>query len=310
MAQSLNLILIHAHGWQAAEDFEAIRAYVEDMAPDIEVFIVPIDSRSSLTRKKSAQRPTLVFSPLALREFQPVRGKVYAGRAMSKLIEMQRLQAGGLRVPAFEELRPDTALDPATYGPHVIVKPAYELASWGKNIRLFKREDVRYRAPADYPEGHHGRKGPMIAQRFIDCGRTMNCRVLTFFGVPIFSYCRRSTKPLDLGNLSQPFRQRDFMPAAPNIEIHVTRDPDILALAASAYQALPEIPLQACDILRAKDDRLYILEVNPGGGTWMFSSKAAPAYKKALGVDDLTTEFDAFETCARILVERTRAEAI
>jgi hypothetical protein len=205
---------------------------------------------------------------------------------------------------------PDTALDPATYGPHVIVKPAYELASWGKNIRLFKREDVRYRAPADYPEGHHGRKGPMIAQRFIDCGRTMNCRVLTFFGVPIFSYCRRSTKPLDLGNLSQPFRQRDFMPAAPNIEIHVTRDPDILALAASAYQALPEIPLQACDILRAKDDRLYILEVNPGGGTWMFSSKAAPAYKKALGVDDLTTEFDAFETCARILVERTRAEAI
>jgi hypothetical protein len=42
----------------------------------------------------------------------------------------------------------------------------------------------------------------------------------------------------------------------------------------------------------------------------MFSSKFASAYKDMLGVDDLTTEFDAFETCARLLVERTRSEAV
>ena len=29
-----------------------------------------------------------------------------------------------------------------------------------------------------------------------------------------------------------------------------------------------------------------------------------------LSVDDLTTEFDALETCARLLVERTRNEAV
>ena len=55
--------------------------------------------------------------------------------------------------------------------------------------------------------------------------------------------------------------------------------------------------------------RLYLLEVNPGGGTWMFSSESCGSYKESLGISDLAAEFDAFRTIARVLVERTRAEA-
>ena len=53
-----------------------------------------------------------------------------------------------------------------------------------------------------------------------------------------------------------------------------------------------------------------MLEVNPGGGTWMFSSSGAHAYKEVLGIDDLSVEFDAFRVIAQALVERTRAEAV
>jgi hypothetical protein len=149
----------------------------------------------------------------------------------------------------------------------------------------------------------------MIVQRYVDCGYPMTCRILTFFGAPIFSYYRESIHPFDAETATGPFKQEDFI-ALNDVKIHATHDPAILALARAAYEAMPDIALQACDILKDKGGELHLLEINPGGGTWMFSSRFADAYKANLRVDDLTTEFDAFETCARILVERTRAEAI
>jgi hypothetical protein len=306
---SRNLVLVHTEGWQDVADFHAIKAHVERMAPDIEVFIASNTTRSSLTRKKAASRPSLVFSPVRLLSFRPDRGKVYAGQPMSKLTEMRRLAAAGMPVPAFEEIRPETILSPDVYGRYAIVKPAFELASWGQGVELRRTETVRYRAPSDFPAGHPGRQGPMVAQKFIDCGYAMTCRVLTFFGAPLFTYCRESTKPLTLDACREPYDQADFMPAPPHAKSYVTHDPAMLAFAAAAYAAMPDVALQACDILREKTGGLYLLEINPGGGTWMFSSASAASYKTKLGIDDLAAEFDAFRTCARLLIERTRAEA-
>jgi hypothetical protein len=88
-------------------------------------------------------------------------------------------------------------------------------------------------------------------------------------------------------------------------------DADILELARRTYSALPEIPLQGVDIIReAKSGKLYVLEANPGGNTWIFSKGEMTArLKKSLGVECLTDQFDAFRTAAKVLVERTRAEA-
>src|SRR5262245_14643616 len=79
-----HLLLIHQPGAQAKSDFEAIAALVRERAPDIEVFIASNETPSSVTRRQAARRPTLAFTPLYLRHFIPNRGKVYAGRPMTK----------------------------------------------------------------------------------------------------------------------------------------------------------------------------------------------------------------------------------
>jgi len=222
---------------------------------------------------------------------------------------MKALVAGGVRVPKFEEITPDTVLSEHDYGRYVVVKPSHPLASWGAGIELVRTNEVKYRSPSTYPVGHPGRLAPMFAQKFIDCGRAMTCRVLTFFGKPIFTYCRESTRELQLEKKQGAFEIRDFMPTAPNSVAYVARATDLFAFAETAFRAVPHVALQGCDILRARDGELYMLEINPGGGTWMFSNVNAHGYKQRLNVNDLQDEFDAFRTCAKLLIERTRAEA-
>jgi len=310
MDERRSLILVHSPGWQDRADFEDIAARIEKMAPDIDVFIADNTSVCSVTRKRAARQPTLVFSPIRLLTFRALRGKVYQGQVMTKLTEMERLQKAGLPVPAFEVIRPGCSLSPEQFGPYTIIKPSYELSSWGDGISLERTEDVRYRDPAEFPDGHPGRMGPMIAQRYIDCGQPMTCRVLTLFGEPIFTYLREAVNAPVLDQLSPPYQRTAFLPIDQELKISSTRDEDFLELARNAYQAIPEAALQACDILRDRNGELYLLEVNPGGGTWMFSSPYASAYRQALGTDDLTAEFDAFSVCARVLIEKTRQEAI
>jgi hypothetical protein len=305
-----NLILVHSRDWQNVADFNLIKTYVDALAPDIETFVASNDIPSSATRQRAARRPTLIFSPITLLQFKPKRGKLYIGQPMSKIDEMRRLVAGGMPVPEFEVIEPGTCLSRDRYGPLVVLKPSHSHASWGQGIELWRTDRVRFRVPAEFPEWHPGRKAPMIAQRFIDSGYPMSCRVLTIFGEPILTYCRQSTKPLLLPPDKDFFEQHEYMPAPPHRTAFITRDADILALAAAAYRAMPEVALQACDIVREKaTGRPYLLEINPGGGTWMFSSAASAGYREGLGISDLTAEFDSFRTIARVLADRTRAEA-
>ena len=69
--------------------------------------------------------------------------------------------------------------------------------------------------------------------------------------------------------------------------------------------------MQGIDIIReAGSGKLYLLEANPGGNTWIFSKgDLTTRLKTALGVERLTDQFDAFRTAAKVLIERTRAEA-
>src|ERR1700726_4963108 len=86
-----NLVLVHSNRWQDRADFETIKGHVEALAPDIAGFIASNDIPSSITRKRAASRPTLIFSPIRLLSFKPARGKLYAGTPMSKIDEMRRL---------------------------------------------------------------------------------------------------------------------------------------------------------------------------------------------------------------------------
>src|SRR5450631_2836294 len=81
---SRNLVLVHEPGVLDWADLDAIARDVHALAPDIEVFVASNDVRSSTTRKLAAGRPTLIYSPTVLRQFQPSRGKVYAGALITK----------------------------------------------------------------------------------------------------------------------------------------------------------------------------------------------------------------------------------
>src|SRR5215207_2088112 len=96
-----HLLLVHQPDAQDRKDFEQIAAIVGREAPDIAVFIASNDIPSAVTRKQAAKRPTLVFSPLYLRNFEPARGKVYSGQLLTKQEQMDRFVAAGLPVPPF-----------------------------------------------------------------------------------------------------------------------------------------------------------------------------------------------------------------
>ena len=308
-AKAYSLVLVYTAGLMDPRDFDRIGRLVEDIDPRIEAYAVENTSRSSVTRKRAARLPSLIVSPLRLLAFQPERGKIYCGRPMSKIAEMEQLAAAGLPVPHFCVLTPQTPLDTSAFGEFTIVKPSYELSSFGAGVELFRTQNVRFRPPEAFPADHPGRRAPMIAQRFVDCGRPMTCRVLTFFGKPILTYVRESNREFDVSG-NGPFSTADFMPAPPDYRVYSTHDPDILSLAGQAFEAFPDIPLQACDILRDKDGKLYILEINPGGATWMLSNQNAEGYRRMLGISDLSETFDAFNTCARELAARTPLEAV
>ena len=87
-------------------------------------------------------------------------------------------------------------------------------------------------------------------------------------------------------------------------------DSDVLELGQAAWRAIPEVAFHACDFVRdVHTGSLYILEINPGGNTWIFSRQNTPKVIEELGGYDLKQQFNAFETIADLLIERTRLEA-
>jgi hypothetical protein len=315
MTVERHLVLVHTGGYQDIRDFQEIARKAQELAPDIEVFVASNDIPSSVTRRHAGKRPTLVFSPGNLIEFRPLRGKIYAGSPIPKLEQVARFKGAGLPVPASAEITPDIVLPEAVFGSHVVAKPGFSQASHARGMTLMRREAVRFQPREAYPEDHPGRHGAMFAQRFIDTGPFINHhRVLTLFGTPLLAFKTAATtaRPsLDspdhvLASIVVKARRKEGP-----IARELTGDADILALARRAYSALPEIPLQAIDIVRdAGSGHLFVLEANPGGNTWIFSKgDITTRLQAALGVERLTDQFDAFTTAAKVLIERTRAEA-
>jgi hypothetical protein len=307
-----NLVLVHEPHVQDRADLEAIARAVHAMAPDIEVFIAANDLSSSTTRRQASRRPTLVYSPTELRDFQPLRGKVYAGRLIGKDVQLRRMSEAGLPVPDFAVLRDGFDLDPARFGPIALLKPTGS-SSHGRGmvmVRTARLAGDRWRA---HPLLRAEAGSPLMVQRFIDTGRCpRHYRVLTLFGEPIFGFQAVSTVPRpDLDASDQALAAGPLMAKHGQRRLVVPVEQDVLDLSRRTFNAIPEVALHGCDIIRESETgKLFVLEINPGGNTWSFSSAWAPQLRTELSMPDLSTQFDAWNTCARVLVERTRLEAI
>ncbi|HVZ13801.1 MAG TPA: hypothetical protein VG894_05010 [Bauldia sp.] len=313
-----HLILAYRPGWQSLEDLNKIALHVDDIDPSIRTFIAPATARNHIVRREAARRPTLLFSPGRMPAFRPMRGKVYAGHPMAKIEEIRRLEAGGVPVPRTELLTPDILpLDPAVWGEFVIVKPTdLATSSAGRGFHLMRTHRVRYLAPAEYPAGHPGRLGPMMVQQYVDTGGKISIlRVLTLFGEPL--YVLLSETDGGIVDLARSDEEIEKTPIANQLFDDIKRifveDEEACVIARAAYRALPEVPLQGCDVIRdVTTGKLYVLETNSGGNTWHFSSSLQAESRRKNGAEFermRRNQRDALRTAARILVARTNAEA-
>jgi hypothetical protein len=316
---SRHLVLVNQAGWQDPADLYQIAAKVRWLDPTVGTFIAPSEIDDGVTRDAAATLPSLVVSFGPLGKFQPARGKVYHGGPVNKFEQLRRLAAAGVPVPRTTLLGPQTTLDLKVWGELVIVKPTdLRSSSGGSGIQLRRTADVRYIAPEDYPEGHPGRLGPMLVQQFIDTGERFSLfRVLTLFGRPLYcnitvSHNSRPQLSADDATLATAQIATNALPNDERDKILVF-DADAFAIAEAAYRAIPEAPLQGCDIIRdVRTGRSYVLEVNPGGNTWAFSSAFVaemrrmdgPAFDKAR-----LAQLDAFSSAAHVLLQKVRVEA-
>ena len=310
-APTRNLLIVHTpNGAQDLSDWLQVKQRIEASAPDIEVRIASNHARNSTTRRWQVRRPSLVFSPCPLMEFEPRGGTVYCGRSISKLEQTERIASKGLPVPPTAILSRDLVPDPERWGRYVVVKPLR--GGMGRDIRLLRIEDVAKR----FAElTLHGER-EMVIQPYIEHseeGYPTEYRVLTMFGHAL--YAAR-------GRWGVPRPPLEEIASAPNGIIAsndsgqlsgrvrvLCNDPEIIGLGERAHSAFPGIPVLGVDIIRSDVGKLYVMEVNPMGFTWHLSSGVAKALYSPEYVRELYAQFGALDRVAQLLIEKTRAEA-
>ncbi len=302
---------MHQQTKQDRADFESIARMIGARAPDIRVFIVDTKQVDWADPEFEPAAPTLTVSPLPIKRFLPPPGAVCQGHEFPKGEQYRRLSQLGVAVPDWTRIAPGTALDPALWGPYVVVKP--ELGRKGAEIHIKRAGRVRYRPPESFPVGHPVRKAPLIAQRFIYTGKwPSNLRVVTLFGRSLMCWrCEAAHRYVPLhsrwdftakGGITVVSNKQDSSYA-------LARDADVIALAEKAHAAFPEQPLLGTDIVRDADSgELYVIECNPRGDAWLMSSDMGRMIERANGLD-FAAQFGALELAAQALMEETRARA-
>jgi hypothetical protein len=304
---SRNLLLIHSPVYQGIEDFIEIQRRIAELAPDIEVRVATNGQRQSVTARWQVSRPSLVFSPIEIVEYQPRGGAVFAGKRLSKLEQVERLSSIGVPTPPTAILGRDFA-PPPNWGEFLVVKPNY--GSQGRNVRLVRARDLSARFAEITANG----TSEYIVQPYVDHsidGYPTEYRVLVLFGRALYCACNRR------GHKLPPLEKIADDPAetiASNAKIYgprvrtVCNDPEFVGLAERAHLAFPELPVLGVDVLRTDSGKLFAMEVN-SGDVWHLSSRNAGTYPRD-HVRNLYAQFGALERAAEALIEKTRSSAI
>jgi hypothetical protein len=292
MAAKRNLIFFCARRFQLA-DFQKVAQLIQARAPDIAPFV--FETRAGVKPLLAAPwfmlRPTVSIELMDARR----RPRIFRGVRLrhsahyDKIQEYRKLDAHDLPVPKWTEIRPDTALDPAAWGPYVVVKPSR--GKRGAFVRIARAGRVRFRPMSEYPEDHPGRRAPMLAQRFIYTGQwPTSYRVCTYFGEPLCLL--RYDGKRDQASLDRPdgFKASggglSIVASAMGSTITLPDDRDILDLARRVHAVFPRIPSLGLDIVREHGTgELYVLETNPEGLAWMFTNSAGREIQSEFGLD-------------------------
>ena len=323
-----NLILIH-RGPEYEQDFAEISAKVFALDPDITIYSLATRSTEQLP-EAAWQRPTLTVALNAKFYLKVKRGPVLKNYQIDKLAQHRIFAEAGLPTPPTLPLRFGTLLDPIMFGDFVLIKPmSLGLGSQGRGVQLFRRKRLEKMTAADFPPGHliHKDRRGFLVQKFVNTGEHVSYnRLSTFFSEPLYSYFSRAKSPR--GSLDSPDAIIEKLPITNNAsgfrERSLRAEEDIVALARRVHDAFPDVPLLGTDILREHGTgKLFVIECNPGGNTWHFSSKMNLPLRLTLGSASLVgqkkahavarqmhiDQFNAFDRAARVLTEKTQALA-
>jgi hypothetical protein len=317
------LIIVH-RGSDYRADFEDIAARVRAIDAQIQTFVLSFRDRGPLP-PTAWEHPALIVSLTSRFLLQPERGTVRRNYQVDKLVQARILRARGIPVPPQLPFRFGMKLDPVLFGDFVILKPmSLHLTSRGEGIHLLRRRNLEKMTARDFPADHliHRDTSGYLVQKFIDTGpRVSDNRVATFFGQVLYANCATARSPRPgLRDIGFGLKEPPILSLVMETEWRWHADEDTLALARRVHAAFPDVPLLGTDILReAETGRLYVLECNPGGNTWHFSSPTGRDWQakigQSLGVSGagaeslgrrlLTEQFGAFDVVARALVEAT-----
>jgi hypothetical protein len=323
-----NLILIH-RGLEYEQDFQEISEKVYALDPDITIYSMSA-GYSSQFPETAWGRPTLTVALNPKFNLKIKRGPILKNYQVHKLAQQKIFREADIPTPPMLAFRFGMRLDPILFGDFVVIKPlSLGLSSHGGGIQLFRRKRLERMVPGDFPKEHlihHDRQGYLV-QRFVDTGsRTTWHRISSLFSKPLYSSFSISNQPvIDLESPDEVIERTDITNViSTDREQKFSADQDVLDLAARVHKAFGDIPLLGIDILReAKTGRLHVLECNPGGNTWHFSSKSGRDWRLLIGKFGkvsaetadrnartmLIEQFGAFDIAAQILVEKTHALA-
>jgi hypothetical protein len=308
----VNLVLVLWTDHPATEsDLRRIVERVPQINPEVQAFLVRHHKIDQLKLFRIWSQPTLSVSFLNLQKRKLLPGRFLCGHRLYKHGEYMRLDAAGVPLPQWTIISPDTRLDPTMWGPYVVEKPA--AGRRGAHVRIRKTTRVRYVPPDSLPKGHHGRDGPMLAQRFIYTGEwPVSYRVVTLFGKVLLCYRQMSRArghPLkgrwtfnDTGGVSIVSNTKDMV-------VEFANDADVIALAERAHRdAFGDFPMLGFDMVRdAETGAVYVLECH-AHGSWLFTADIAARVEKANNID-FRSQFDPLEKAAHILAQETMLRA-
>jgi hypothetical protein len=312
--KSRTLILVNDPGRQARQDFEEIRAKIHALAADIDVQIVDTNQSADTIDCSVWQKPCLVVSFGPPKTFRPKRGLIYCCRPIPKFEQLVKLNRAKVPVPLSARFTFGHNLDQSFWGPLVVLKPTTRRFMAHGAVFLMRTQRAAGLAEVLFPLGDPARQGVLV-QQFVDTGEWPSYyRVLTLFGEPL--YCRKGYAPQPRPSLNAPDESLLKAPIATNAEAepqrrgHAADDIDVLDLARRAYAAMPAIPLQGVDIIREEvTGRLFVLEINPGGNTWHFSSRYIARRRSPTTREERIAQFGAWDVAACTLIKKVREEA-
>jgi hypothetical protein len=318
-----NLILIH-RGPHYAKDFGEIAQKVKAIDRSIDFYSVSNVSAEQLP-SIVWMWPTLVVALVSNIRMQVKRGTVLRQQQIEKLAQYKKFRQAGIPTPPTLSFDFGMTLDPMLFGDFVLIKPMdLTMTSQGLGVQMFRRHRLERMLPRDFAPDHAIRKARhgYLVQKFIDTGVYPSFhRIQTFFGKVIYSW--HSTLQIPRCPLDAPdveIERTVIATQGGEKDRQLVKEPDIQRLAERVHTQFADIPMLAIDVLReARTRELYVLECNPGGNTWHFSSNIGEKLRLGFGNAKVNgvaranqiarrmfmEQYGAFDIVAKALVEKT-----